>query len=339
MAGSNESPHPAESRPVFWTLAFLGLAALTVAAATRRSQDSRVAPGAFPAGFPAISGLALLEPDRSDTYVVVHDFKAYDANDPAKPRVALLQVVHGTSPRYQPLALREDGLDDGPLSDLEAIAPIPGRPFEFLLLESGGGKRPRRLAQVEITRGVDRVAKVLGHADLARQTPDLVDCEALLCWRHGDQIRVLVADRGAGPGKALRAGTFTGVVTLAGDAPMAVTPLLPSEPGPAESIQIEVTTEETWRACSDLFVDAQNRVWSASAHDPDVDDGPFRTLVYLAGVLVDGRIRFSPGVIQYSLDGLKVEALGPSNVGQARLCVATDDESYGGAWRPLPQKP
>ena len=141
-------------------------------------------------------------------------------------------------------------------------------------------------------------------------------------------------------GTTLRARTFTGVVTLASNGtPLSIAPLPPSESAPAEMVQVKAPTPDTWRTCADLFLDTQNRVWSVCAHDPG-DDGPFRTGVYLAGSLADGRIRFTrPDALAYSLDGLKVEALGPCGVKDSPLCIATDDESYGGAWRPLPQKP
>ena len=74
------------------------------------------------------------------------------------------------------------------------------------------------------------------------------------------------------------------------------------------------------------------------------DLGPFRSLIYRAGTLTVGRrcsFRKSPRpTILWELEGLKVEALAaPARVGreltQAAISIATDDESYGGVWRPL----
>jgi hypothetical protein len=70
------------------------------------------------------------------------------------------------------------------------------------------------------------------------------------------------------------------------------------------------------------------------------DSGPFRSVIYRVG-------KFDPSVsypVQYEmnqdmvwyLDGLKVEALGPPVVAGSVLTFATDDENYGGLWRPLP---
>ena len=69
------------------------------------------------------------------------------------------------------------------------------------------------------------------------------------------------------------------------------------------------------------------------------DNGPFRSIVYLAGRIepdASEPVQVLPETnASWVLDGLKVEALGPSAVERSLLSIATDDENYEGVWRPL----
>ncbi|MDQ3023758.1 MAG: hypothetical protein M3R04_05145, partial [bacterium] len=99
-------------------------------------------------------------------------------------------------------------------------------------------------------------------------------------------------------------------------------------------------TSDPWaRPCTDLWLDAGGYLWASGASDPG-DGGPFRSVIYRIG-------KFDPKQsypIMYEmdrdmvwyLDGLKVEAIGPAVVPGSILTFCTDDEAYGGIWRPLP---
>jgi hypothetical protein len=98
------------------------------------------------------------------------------------------------------------------------------------------------------------------------------------------------------------------------------------------------------RGCADLLLEPREgswEVWSVASDDAG-DLGPFRSVVYRAGALVpdtgDG-LRFQPELqpqVRWRLDGMKVEALGrTTGIPRSAFCVATDDENYGGVWRPL----
>lgn len=92
------------------------------------------------------------------------------------------------------------------------------------------------------------------------------------------------------------------------------------------------------RGCSDMYIDRRGCLWLASCEDLG-DNGPFRSRVVRYGSLDltssfwDGPSSFPS--ISWTINGLKVEALGAPVVAGCVLSFATDDEDYGGIWRPL----
>ncbi len=72
------------------------------------------------------------------------------------------------------------------------------------------------------------------------------------------------------------------------------------------------------------------------------DFGPFRSVIHEAGILRwDGKesLRFTPQLPTplYILEGTKVEAMAPcpESIPPTKICIGSDDERYGGLWRPL----
>lgn len=100
------------------------------------------------------------------------------------------------------------------------------------------------------------------------------------------------------------------------------------------------------RPVSALTVDSNGRIYAASAFDPDVDQGPFKSFVWRIGRLraaASGRTPVSlldePRLLG-TLDGLKVESVAVREQnGRVTVFAGTDDENYGGALRPLPASP
>jgi hypothetical protein len=100
------------------------------------------------------------------------------------------------------------------------------------------------------------------------------------------------------------------------------------------------------RGCSDLLLLPGNNsylVWSVATIDTG-DLGPFRSIVYRAGTLLSAPeskditfIRQRQPTIHADLQGLKVESLAQPAQAAARsaFSIGTDDEVYGGVWRPL----
>ena len=65
----------------------------------------------------------------------------------------------------------------------------------------------------------------------------------------------------------------------------------------------------------------------------------FQSVVYSAGKLdfnksppVDRSVQSKQ---RWQVDGFKVEGLAPTALSGSKLSFATDDEEYGGVWRPL----
>ena len=176
MTSAHESPPPAESRHVFWTLALLGLAALAVAAAVDRRP---VAPGLARRAGRVPCRLARRSAawrswkngsaSEADLYVVVHDAEAPDVE-------RSLEAARGSSPvvrRREPavsVARRSatTSLDGGPLVRPRSHRRrFQGRPFEFLLLESGAAVRRRsagvaRSSQVQVPDDRSEVRRFSG---------------------------------------------------------------------------------------------------------------------------------------------------------------------------------
>jgi hypothetical protein len=99
------------------------------------------------------------------------------------------------------------------------------------------------------------------------------------------------------------------------------------------------------RSAADVYLKPASgdawRVWSVATVDRG-DLGPFRSLIYDAGKLVwDSQrgLAFVGETIRplWALEGIKVEALADAvgAVDNSVLTIGTDDETYGGIWRPL----
>ena len=70
--------------------------------------------------------------------------------------------------------------------------------------------------------------------------------------------------------------------------------------------------------------------------------GPFRSLIYSPGLIKFDETKgllFTPKRHESSwlVEGLKVEGLAApaSSISQSAFSIGTDDEEYGGVWRPL----
>ena len=98
------------------------------------------------------------------------------------------------------------------------------------------------------------------------------------------------------------------------------------------------------RAIVAMDVDNAGKIYTAAAFDPegtlpDPDNGPFRSVVFKIGQVVNGRVELDPvPTTLATLDGLKVEsvAVRQDDDESLDLFVGTDDENYGGTLRLLP---
>jgi len=280
----------------------------------------------------------------ADAYLTVNDRK--NTRDPGERLGILTVTAKGSTFRPLPVADWRDP-DDGEPNDLEAVCAVPGRPDEYLLGESGRYKKKfGRLFHVRVTRDAAGgwKAECLKAFHLPRPAPDDEgttwpgdEVEGMACIPGtGKDVPVLVLGARGGQGRA----AYQPAQLVWGDLDLttyAFTPRGAHALGTVKGFKNE-------RGCADLHVAETNggwEVWSVAVRD-EGDAGPFHSVVYRAGVFTRavGALAFvaeAEPSVRLHLHGLKVEALAPPPrcVPRAGFAVATDDENYGGVWRPL----
>jgi hypothetical protein len=292
--------------------------------------------GDSPSQEAGISAMVKLEPNA---FLLANDRKG----DQEGVRLKVLSI-RGGFVWEQPLPIEDLPSEAEPPSDLEAACAVPGRAAEYLVAESGfyEGKYGRILL-VRIEReGGDWAATLKGSftpfpqpaADYS--TPKAEQIEGMGCVRTGDgKLRLVLARRGAKSKAAVLVwGTLDNVDTsqpsFAEEGQATLTPA----PGPlgdrsAADVYLKPASDDAWRVWSVATVDQGNL-------------GPFRSLIYDAGKLAwDSQrgLAFVGETLRplWALEGIKVEALAdaPGAVDNSVITIGTDDESYGGIWRPL----
>ncbi len=94
------------------------------------------------------------------------------------------------------------------------------------------------------------------------------------------------------------------------------------------------------RAIADLYLNDKGDLWAAASEDGG-KEGPFRSIIYRVATVQansDTPIQVNPNPrAAWIVDGFKVEAVAgpPVAIAGSVLSFATDDEHYGGVWRPL----
>jgi hypothetical protein len=272
-----------------------------------------------------LSGLSWVE---GDTFLAVHDAKNPEELD--RPRVSLLRLPTSLAGIGWTKLSIDWPAPLGQSGDLESVARIPGTNL-FLLVESGesqlAGRRLNRVFMVKIENSqlsldsfvhLPQMFKNIEGSAVAK----LGDRFVIICIERGDHRAVTEVYWSYLQLRPLRFGSFQRVY------------FRPS--GFAGRNKRPVTAVE---------IDSQNRVYVASAYDPEDDNGPFRSVIWRAGRITADRKNVRPGfqlrpVRLATLDGLKVESLAirESN-GKLELFAGTDDENHGGILRPIPLVP
>lgn len=267
------------------------------------------------------SGMAHMGENR---FLVVHDTKKGNP----EPRLGVILIESGSLPAYSSVTVKDWGHSDRPASDLESACAIPDKKLEFLVSESGqGGKKNRRIFHIRLL--LNEVEGWLGVVEGVIKLPkDTDNIEGLACLAaEGDSMFVVLGERGGTknyPQGKLRWGRLdlkSYTLNLQGEQTFAA----PDWPEEADN-----------RDCSDLYIDEENNLWISAAEDPG-NDGPFRSVIYNAGKVdpeAPNPIWLDPERA-WIVEGLKVEAIGAPVVEGSALSMATDDENYGGIWRPL----
>lgn len=283
-----------------------------------------------------------------NSYLMVNDRKS-----PANPgsRVGVLTVTSLDGLVYHPLSISNwcDEVDREP-SDLEACCSIPGRDGEYLLAESGQFKRKfGRIFHVRVDRDEDGAWRLTCLKAFKPKRPELDEngstwegdeIEGMTCWpgfAKDKPILVLGSRGGKVRGEHQRGQLVWGVLDL--------TSYEFTTCGNHTLKAVEGFTDG--RDCSDLLcLEEQDNSWVAwSVATRDAGNlGPFHSAVHRVGRFrLDTQtceIRFDAEetpTAEHHLHGLKVEALGapPKSVANAVFAVGTDDENFGGIWRPL----
>lgn len=309
--------------------------------------------------FPGASGMA---PLNERAYLCVQDAKDRPDNLGADRFGALIVFTEkeraqygGNLPMlsYTPLSwsYSQNMPPNSPFpSDLEALCAISGRSGEFLACESGYWEgKYGRLFHLKVNAGENETWSVL--VERAVQLPKLNgEVEGIACAAATDgRLLLILSERGgAVPYWSGRLLTYWldlagGEMIRVGNEPAAdaaefVMPRFGLENHPVG--MRNSLFHPRGRAISDLYLDPMGQLWGAAAAD-NGDAGPFTSYVFRLGMVdaQSGRIETLMGSDPlWTVEGLKIEALsGPptSAVSGAVLSFATDDEGYGGIWRPL----
>jgi len=297
---------------------------------------------AYATEWPGYSGMALVE---KNIFLAVNDLKSHKSGS----RVTILKITAKNGIEHETVTVEGDNWNhpDGKPSDLEACTAIPGRPFEFLLSESGKYKgrfgrifhiRLNKVAEGKWRLFVLKALQIYDHElDDDQSTYKGDQVEGISCFRDVNNRLILVyAERG---GKSKEGKKTARIIWGELD--------LDKYKFERHGTETLVTgTVLGGRDCSDLFLESENRsqiVWSVATID-EGDIGPFKSVVYRAGDLTmdPGKNRYQfesepEPLIYWRLDGLKVEALAApaAVVVKSGFSIGTDDEDFGGIWRPL----
>ena len=297
--------------------------------------------GALPAGErPGYSGMVRI---ADNTFLTVNDRK-----NPIQPgaRLGILTVTPRDGTFFHPLSVTDWADAEKDPSDLEACCDIPGRPGEYLLAESGHfRKKFGRIFHVRVGRDADggwqaealRAFRAYDRAlDEQGTTWEGDQVEGIACFPAFDRTILVYGERGG----LVKGGRKPGRLVW-GELDLATYQFrkLGEEDLAAKSVLGE-------RDCSDLLLKPNGdawQVWSVATKDAG-NAGPFHSVVFRAGAFVLDRdrrefrfVRESQPAAQCHLAGLKVEALAaPAKcVPESGFSVGTDDEGFGGVWRPL----
>ncbi len=276
-------------------------------------------------------------------------FTVNDRKNPSEPgyRLGIVSLTPNSGIVFTPINVPDWNDEDGEPRDLEACCAVPGRANEFLLAESSvfDGNFGRTF-HVTLSRDDRRVWRVVVNwvsrtydrdLDRRRRTYSGDQIEGMACFNALGKTILVYGERGGSTRGGTKLGTIvwgamdlgSGKFSKIGEAPLARRSLL----GDRDCSALRLVRQE----------DDAVSVLSVATRDMG-DNGPFRSLLYCAGQLAvdsDKRsIRFvrndEPQVLS-SLSGIKVEALsGPAkNAPKSKFSIATDDENFGGIWRPL----
>jgi len=268
-------------------------------------------------------------------YLTVYDLKRFEDG----PRMGLVTILPDDL-KVEPLEVT--GWDEtGISSDLESICVIPGKANQFLMAESGAWQENTgRIFHVRLDTSNCTVT-VLGHFNIPEIHPNDFGVvgdqyEAMLCLPYEEEKVIVVLGERGGSEVNPKGIIRWGVADLESYE-------LAIEGAGLKGIQVSAPgewTQETHRHITDFFIDEKGFLWTAGCEDVG-DLGPFYSVIYKVGMLnknnTDLPIDTSIDCLTYKvIDGFKIEALSGSAAGiDATHSFGTEDELFGGVWRPI----
>ena len=281
-------------------------------------------------------GSSGMEQLTDSSYLVVYDLKKHKNG----VRLGWI-IVTDESIEVLPIIVPDWG-DEGVPNDLECICAVPEKSNEFLVAEAGNWQGELgRIFHIQIDFG-KRTAKVLAtlkYPFLHRNDFGIEgdQYEGMHCLPYNKNERIiLLGERGGSdfsPSGVIRWGIWDmkkSTLTVEGAGLKGISVNAPGH----------WTNTKTKRSITDMYVDANGTLW-ASASEDQGDAGPFYSVIYPLGKINPMNPDLPVTVIDFlavgrEVYGLKIEALsGPKKGIQCTHTFGTEDEMYGGVFRPL----
>lgn len=289
---------------------------------------------------PGYSGMAQLS---ENSFLTVNDRK--NQIEPGY-RIGIIELTAKDGIVFTPVNVGDWKDEEGDPGDLEACCGIPGRSGEFLVAESGyyKGKFGRifHFSLLKDSQGVWTVSVNKAFRIYNRKLDDKNcsykgdEVEGIACFNSLGKTILVYGERGGLTSDGTKVGTIVwGALDFAS--------YEFNQMGEAALVDKSLLCD---RDCSDLLLTANGdsiSVISVATQDKG-DNGPFRSIVYRAGrFLVDANRKTVQFVLDckphilVDLSAIKVEAIaGPAkNAPDSKYSIGTDDELFGGIWRPL----
>lgn len=297
------------------------------------SPDSKVVPNEV---FRPGGGSSGMEQIGDHAYLAVYDLKSFEPGY----RMSMIKV---TTETLEVLPITIETWDEGGISsDLESICAIPGTANEFLIAESGNWQgKLGRIFHIAVDT-TTLTANVLGSVMiplLNRNDFNLVgdQYEAILCLPYDTIQRIVVlGERGgsaANPNGLIRWGIFNIKEHSLQMSGTGLEGIVVQAPGNWTNIAGK-------RDITDFYLDAEGIIWAAGCEDQG-DLGPFYSIIYKLGKVNYADME-SPILVfdktdrMKEINGFKIESLsGPCKGINSTLSFGTEDEIYGGVWRPI----
>lgn len=289
-----------------------------------------------PQTFKKSGGSSGMEQINDCSYLVVYDLKK-NAKD---VRLGLVKVGD-KSLTVAPIQIHSWD-NEGISNDLESICAIPGKDNEYLIAESGNWQGELgRIFHIQVDT-LKLVAHVLGSVKIPMRYRNDFDVtgdqyEAITCLPYDKNNRIVILGERGGSKNNPNGVVRWGILNIREHSfemdNEGITGIPVNVPG-------HWTDKATKRSITDFHLDRKGILWASASEDPG-DTGPFYSIIYKLGKInpLDKEkpiTIFKEINIAKEVNGFKIEALsGPCKNIPGTHSFGTEDEIYGGVWRPI----